>query len=136
MYIKSILSAILLATLGASPASAVATGWAMAETCGDNMNTAEDCYAKCKTLAEGGAWNANVKLGFNGELTECKCVIHSPNAAPGLPTENIWTCTREPQKPEPKKVCHMYFIFVIVSARFFVSVLIFPFYFYFYFHFK
>jgi len=106
MYIKSIISAILLATLGASPASAIATGWAMAETCGDDMNTADDCYAKCKTLSEGGAWNANVKLDSNRKVTECNCVIHSPNAGPSLPTENIWTCTREPKKPEPKKVCH------------------------------
>ena len=126
MYIKSIISAILLATLGASPASAIATGWAMAEMCGDDMNTSEDCHAKCKTLSEGGAWNANVKFGFKGELTECKCVITDPNAAAqGLPTENHWTCTRE--------VCHMYFIFVIVSARSFVSVLTLPFHFYFYF---
>ena len=93
MYIKSIISAALLAALGASPASAIATGWAWGGECDEDMKTEQDCYDKCKSLSTDG-WSGSVIKDSDGNLFECECRIPStdgPNS--GLPAENLWICT-------------------------------------------
>ena len=96
----NIIFSILFALGGASTAAA----WARYEECSEaGINTEKQCYAQCRTFPNR-RWSADVKFDYKGLVTQCTCNLTSKRGSDsGLPSENIWQCTRSKPEPEPKK---------------------------------
>ena len=63
--------------------------------CNDDMQTEQDCNAKCEDLSTYGyGWKASVEMDSSGIVTECTCELESAPQT-GDADWNIWSCKRD-----------------------------------------